>query len=133
MIQYPSKIIRLLLFLLVSAGAGFDGACASVVASASPRTVTDLDEDWRFSKGDFGTAMVSAFDDSAWRAVNLPHDWSSEGPFSAEYGSGNGYAPGGVGWYRRHFKLDLADTNKLVTVEFDGVYDLCLDKMPICG
>ena len=38
--------------------------------------------------------------------VNLPHDWSSEGPFSAEYGSGNGYAPGGIGWYRKHFKLD---------------------------
>ncbi len=119
----PSGIIRILLFVMVSEGISFDSASASVAASASPRTILDFDEDWHFSKGDFATAMVSAFDDSGWRAVNLPHDWSSEGPFSAEYGSGNGYAPGGVGWYRRLFKLDSADTNKLVAVEFDGVYD----------
>ena len=119
----PSGIIRILLTVLFLAGIDFNGACAAVVDSASPRTVLDLDDDWRFSKGDFAAAMVPAFDDSAWRAVNLPHDWSSEGPFSAEYASGNGYAPGGVGWYRRQFKLDSTATNKLVAVEFDGVYD----------
>ena len=48
-----SGIIRLLFFVLVSAGAGLDRACASEVAPASVRTVLDLDEDWRFSKGDF--------------------------------------------------------------------------------
>ncbi len=63
------------------------------------------------------------FNDSAWRQVNVPHDWSSEGPFSSEFGSGNGFAPGGVGWYRRHFRLDPADRDKRVCVEFDGVYD----------
>ena len=83
----------------------------------------DLDADWRFSKGDFANAMIPAFDDAAWQRVDLPHDWSSEGPFSAEYGSGNGYAPGGIGWYRKHFKVSESDTNKLIAVEFDGVYD----------
>lgn len=92
-------------------------------ASAPARSVQALDEGWRFGRGDFPNAMVPAFDDSAWQNVNLPHDWSSEGPFSAEYASGNGYAPGGIGWYRKHFKLDPADTNKLVAVEFDGIYD----------
>jgi beta-galactosidase len=93
------------------------------VASASPRIHADWDTDWRFSKGDFAQAMMSAFNDAQWRKVNVPHDWSSEGPFGAEFGSGNGYAPGGIGWYRKHFKLDAGDTNKLVAVEFDGVYD----------
>jgi len=83
----------------------------------------DLDADWQFTKGDFANAMVPAFNDSAWSAVNVPHDWSSEGPFSTEFGSGNGFAPGGIGWYRKHFRLDTADTNKLVAVEFDGIYD----------
>jgi beta-galactosidase len=83
----------------------------------------DLDADWRFSKGDFATATVAAFDDSHWRKVNLPHDWSIEGPFGPEYGSGNGYAPGGIGWYRRHFTLDVAHKDKCVAIEFDGVYD----------
>ena len=113
-----SPVLRL---LLVLTGIGFSGASAP--AGSPIRKVLDFDGDWRFSKGDFATAMALAFDDAAWRTVNLPHDWSSEGPFSPEYASGNGYAPGGVGWYRRHFRLDAADANKLVAVEFDGIYD----------
>ena len=67
--------------------------------------------------------LSRAFDDAGWRTVNLPHDWSIEGPFGPEYGSGNGYAPGGIGWYRKHFTLDAAHKDKLVAIEFDGVYD----------
>jgi len=83
----------------------------------------DFDFDWRFSRGDFATAMIPAFDDGDWRLVNVPHDWSVEGPFRADLGSGNGYAPGGIGWYRKHFKLDQAYQGKVVSIEFDGVYD----------
>jgi beta-galactosidase len=93
------------------------------IPAASARNYVDLDADWRFSKADFVTAAMPQFDDSAWRRVNLPHDWSIEGPFSAEYGSGNGYAPGGIGWYRKHFNLDAVHKNKIVSIEFDGVYD----------
>lgn len=97
-----------------------------VVAETTPtssRTYVDIDADWRFSKGDFATVAMPAFDDSGWRKVNVPHDWSIEGPFGAEYGSGNGYAPGGIGWYRRHFRLDPVHKDKAVAIEFDGVYD----------
>ncbi len=90
--------------------------------AAMPLHAMDFDFDWRFSKGDFATAMMPAFDDSGWRTVNVPHDWSVEGPFGAEYASGSGYAPGGIGWYRKHFKLDAANRDKLVVIEFDGVY-----------
>ena len=97
---------------------------AEVIAPTSgARTVADLDRDWRFSKGDFASAAVPAFNDSNWRRVKLPHDWSIEGPFGPEYGSGNGYAPGGMGWYRKHFRLDPAAKGKSVAIEFDGVYD----------
>jgi beta-galactosidase len=91
--------------------------------AVSARTVEDFDFDWRFSKGDFPAAVMPAFDDSDWRHVNVPHDWSIEGPFSADYASGNGYAPGGIGWYRKHFQLAAIDKSKIVTIEFDGVYD----------
>jgi beta-galactosidase len=94
-----------------------------LAATSTARTNMDFDFDWRFAKGNFAVAMMPAFDDSSWRVVNLPHDWSIEGPFSAEYGSGNGYAPGGVGWYRKHFKLDAIDRDKLIAIEFDGVYN----------
>ncbi|HNY78392.1 MAG: glycoside hydrolase family 2 TIM barrel-domain containing protein [Sedimentisphaerales bacterium] len=90
--------------------------------AAMPLGAMDFDFDWRFSKGDFATAMMPAFDDSAWRMLDVPHDWSVGGPFSADYASGSGYAPGGIGWYRKHFKLDAANRGKLVVIEFDGVY-----------
>ena len=67
--------------------------------------------------------MMPAFNDGNWRKLNAPHDWSIEGPFSTDYGSGNGFVPGGIGWYRKHFQLDAAQENKLVAIEFDGVYD----------
>jgi len=91
--------------------------------AADARVTEDFDAGWFFSKGDFAAAMMPAFDDGNWRSLNVPHDWSSEGPFSAEYGSGNGYAPGGIGWYRKHFRLDAAQKSQLVAIEFDGVYD----------
>ncbi|HQI27410.1 MAG TPA: glycoside hydrolase family 2 TIM barrel-domain containing protein, partial [Sedimentisphaerales bacterium] len=91
--------------------------------AGAARTYIDLNPDWRFAKGDAANAMMSAFDDSSWRQLDVPHDWSIEGPFGSEYGSGNGYAPGGIAWYRKHFILDAAQQGKRVAVEFDGVYD----------
>jgi beta-galactosidase len=66
---------------------------------------------------------MPAFDDSSWRPVNVPHDWSIAGPFRPDYASGNGFAPGGLGWYRKHFQLEPTRPDRVVTIEFDGVYD----------
>jgi len=109
--NYRRNILPALICVLLFAG------------RASGRVVQDFDAGWLFSRGDFATAMMPAFDDGAWRKVEVPHDWSIEGPFSADDGSGNGYVPGGVGWYRKHFKLDSKQKGEVVTIEFDGVYD----------
>lgn len=93
------------------------------IVTANARVIIDFDDDWRFCKGESPTAMMPDSDDSNWRRVNLPHDWSIEGPFSPDYGSGNGYAPGGIGWYRKHFQVDSDAKDKTVAVEFDGIYD----------
>ena len=111
--------------LLACQCASFDlrsGSPAPGSAAPPARTHLDFDADWLFSRGDFASAAMPSFDDSHWRRLNVPHDWSIEGPFSAEYGSGNGYAPGGLGWYRKHFRLDPARKGKSVAIEFDGVY-----------
>ena len=92
-------------------------------AAADARVTQDFDANWLFSMGNFASAMMPVFDDSTWQQVNVPHDWSSDGPFTADYGSGNGYAPGGIGWYRKHFKLDANQKGRVVAIEFDGVYD----------
>jgi beta-galactosidase len=98
------------------------GTLAADVAAPAPRLTEDFDSGWLFEQGDFATAMMPAFEDAGWRTVTLPHDWSSDGPFQPGFGSGNGYAPGGIGWYRKHFQLAAAP-GKSVTLEFDGVYD----------
>src|SRR5690242_11637480 len=88
-----------------------------------PQRIEDFDAGWLFSKSDDATAMMPEFDDHNWQPVNVPHDWSSDGPFSDQYASGTGYAPGGVGWYRKHFQLGTNQMGRVVTIEFDGVYD----------
>ncbi len=47
----------------------------------SHRESYSLDFGWRFSLGDVDGAERDAFDDSSWRGIDLPHDWSIEGPF----------------------------------------------------
>jgi beta-galactosidase len=84
------------------------------------------DQDWRFIKGDPPGAEARAFDDAGWRSLDLPHDWSIEGPFSEDHPSGGkgGSLPGGVGWYRKRFHPP-GGASKRVSVEFDGVYKNC--------
>ena len=89
----------------------------------SVRTVNSLNLGWLFSRKDDPGAWQNRFDDSAWRNITLPHDWSVEEPFSKEHSSGTGYLPGGVGWYRNHFTLPVHSNNSRVTVCFEGVYN----------
>ena len=116
-------LIALLLPLCAPALSFAAGATASASApDVLPRQVISWDAGWRFGKGDFATAMAPLFDDAGWRGVRVPHDWSTEEPFRADYGSGNGYAAGGIAWSRKSFPFDPAWRGRVVTVEFDGVY-----------
>src|SRR5436189_450460 len=88
------------------------------------RQAANFDQGWRFHLGDVPGAQDPAFADASWRALDLPHDWSIEGPFSEQNPAGvaGGALPGGVGWYRKSFVVPRSDSGKLVFVEFDGVY-----------
>src|SRR5215471_2952085 len=94
--------------------------CAAPLAA---RTTIAFDSDWRFFKGDPTGAAAADFNDSAWGAVRLPHDWSIEGPFDVQNptGQGGGFLPAGSGWYRKRFTLGRENAGKRVFVEFDGV------------
>src|SRR5215471_16228498 len=101
-------------------------ACVSlpVWAQYPARQRLNADFKWRFNKGDAPGAEREDFDDTSWRAVDLPHDWSIEGPYSQSdpTGGGGGYLPAGIGWYRRAFNVPETWRGKRVFVEFDGVY-----------
>jgi beta-galactosidase len=83
-----------------------------------------MDPGWRFQLGDVNDGQAVAFNDKAWRMVDLPHDWSIEGGFDPNYpmSAAGGYLPAGVGWYRRAFITPDAWNGKRVTIEFEGVY-----------
>ncbi|WP_395094886.1 beta-galactosidase GalB [Armatimonas sp.] len=59
------------------------------------------------------------FDDGAWRALDLPHDWGIEGPFRGDLPNETGKLPwAGIGWYRKMLPQQAA--GKRVYLDFDG-------------
>src|SRR3989442_3182870 len=99
--------------------------CSSqAFANARPQSTITFNKDWRFNLGDVTNGQSPDLDDSKWRALNLPHDWSIEGEFSEKNPAGfnGGALPGGIGWYRKTFTLPASANGKSVFVDFDGVY-----------
>jgi len=99
-------------------------AAGGSVSTALAQRRRSLDFNWRFFHGDARGADSAGFDDSKWRKLDVPHDWSIEGPFSekAPSGTAGGYAPLGIGWYRKAFLLPADCAGKQVMVQFDGVF-----------
>jgi len=91
--------------------------------SNNPRKIIPFDDGWRFWLGDDQSAKQINFDDSKWQTLNVPHDWSIEGPANPPpTGDKNsGYFTHGIGWYRKSF-TSPPDTLKKVVIEFDAVY-----------
>jgi beta-galactosidase len=94
-----------------------------------------FDSEWLFFRGEVSDAEKPEWNDSSWRWIHLPHDWSIEdvpvsedeeavGPFSkkspGKFNTGN--FMGGTGWYRKHFRLDKKDESKCISLLFDGVF-----------
>ena len=91
------------------------------LVQTSARERKCFDEGWLFALADSAQMASASYGDSGWRQLDLPHDWAIEGDFSPSNpsGAGGGALPGGVGWYRKHFKVGSADK---YFIEFDGVY-----------
>lgn len=93
-----------------------------------------FNNDWKFIKDSLKGAEKPTFDDTKWRKLDLPHDWSIEdlpatqtgehiGPFSKVSPGGflTGNTLGGTGWYRKQFTVNSKNKGKLIKVLFDGV------------
>ncbi len=94
-------------------------------AGEQVRERSSWNDDWKFALSDSVQDYSSPdSDDSTWRILSLPHDWSIEGDFSLDNPStpGGGALPGGIGWYRKTFTLPETDRDKVIYVDFDGVY-----------
>jgi len=106
--KYIISFLALILILVTS--------CQSKIAQ---NHTTDFNFDWEFKLED----TVSNTYDTAYRKINLPHDWSIETPLDSVKGEGaTGYFLGGIGHYKKDFNLNLND-NQVAYLVFDGVYN----------
>jgi len=108
--------------------------CQSSKSPLSERNA-DFNKEWHFFEDLSGqvAAERTDFDDSGWRLVDLPHDWSvedypvrdqdHEGPFVKNLPGARdaGFLRGGTGWYRKQFILEPEDAGKTIYIHFDGV------------
>ena len=140
----------LVLVLVASASgaektAGPGPASQPGIAEPAGRQRLSLDQGWRFHQGDIPFPVITGheasyasakagkawgaaapeYDDSAWRELDLPHDWAVEGPFAEQENIAQGYRPRGSGWYRRQFRLDPAERGQHLELQFDGVATHC--------
>ena len=121
------------------------GPQSSTAAGANPANgvlnqgarTTEFDHGWKFKlvttanttdpTGLYGNssnplAAAVGFDDSTWRSLTLPHDWSIEQLPASSNSNATGYFPGGLGWYRKTFTLPPTLAGKRISIDFDGVY-----------
>lgn len=100
-----------------------------------------LDRGWKFHLGEIelpetrthtdcymaskaGGALGAAspdFDKSSWETVDLPHDWAVYNKFEEKWGPSQGYKARGKAWYSKRFRLDEADRDKQILIEFGGI------------
>jgi len=82
-----------------------------------------FNENWRFILSDEKDGAQMGLDDSKWRLLNLPHDWSVEGVYSPDKASATGYLPGGIAWYRKSFTVADSEKGNNTFIYFEGVYN----------
>lgn len=104
--------------------------CLYCGTTLTAQRVQLFDDNWLFWRGAAQGAEDTLFNDTDWRTVSLPHDWSIEdlpgtvSPFNKGAISqvSGGFTTGGSGWYRRHFVMPVAQRGKRIIIQFDGVY-----------
>lgn len=79
------------------------------------REVVNVNDCWKYFKGDCEYAEQEDFDDISWENVGLPHSFSIPYFMSKDF-----YV--GYGWYRKQLQLSAADLKKKLFLEFDGVF-----------
>jgi beta-galactosidase len=131
---FSALILSAFLGLMTSMFFGLTSCSKQPTTDFISRTVS-FDDGWRFLKDSLSGAENPYFNDSNWRVLDVPHDWSIEdlpgqngediiGPFdkSAIDRMSSGYLVGGTGWYRKSFTIKQEDKDKITYLQFDGVY-----------
>jgi beta-galactosidase len=107
----------------------FLGAAILILTASVPQAKPQFgraslfNENWRFILSDVKEGSQPQLDDSKWRLLDLPHDWSVEGVYSPDKASATGYLPGGIAWYRKTFTVPGTEKGNNAFIYFEGVYN----------
>ncbi len=82
-----------------------------------------INNDWKFILQDIEGGKKSSLDDSKWKPVTLPHDWSVRSQLSPNLASASGYLPGGIGWYRKDIQIPDDKKGEKIYLYFEGIYN----------
>src|SRR5215469_1128328 len=109
--------------LTIVLGLGSSTILPAMQVQVAAREIVNLEDGWKFVQEDVSGGEQPALDDSSWRVVRVPHDWSIAGPISEKNpsGAGGGFFPTGIAWYRKNLTLPATDAKRHVYVVFDGV------------
>ena len=72
--------------------------------------------------GELPGASERNYDDSSWKTLNLPHDFSLKQDYTQSGEAESGYKLGGIGWYRKTFSVNETIAKGRVYLKFDGSY-----------
>lgn len=116
--SYPAK--HSILILLIS----LSFISCTPESNDKSRQRVSIDFDWKFYLGEQKNAALENFDDTDWRLLDIPHDWSIEGEYNQDNPAGiaGAFLPTGIGWYRKNIKIENLQKSDKYFVEFDGVY-----------
>lgn len=125
MIKKRIKYLFILLVLIPT--------CDVVLSQGQERKRESFNEGWKFIRYFYSSdepvssgrepegLQFPEADDKSWRALDLPHDWAIEGPFSDSLENNTGLLPWkGIGWYRKSFTIKDIDSQKRFYIDFDG-------------
>ncbi|MEN2401342.1 glycoside hydrolase family 2 TIM barrel-domain containing protein [Flavobacterium sp. MC2016-06] len=117
--KYLSKTVSLLMLT-----AGILLSSCSKKEDVFVNRKVSFNSDWSFHLNDSIADKDTIGTTTKWRTLNVPHDWSIEGKFDEKSpaGYGGGSLNGGLGWYKKTFKVNAADSTKVTSITFDGVY-----------
>ena len=77
------------------------------------RETHSINDSWKFLKGECTAASDSAFNDSKWSDVHLPHTWNTDSYTEKDYYRG-------TGWYRRQISLPQSWKEKQIFLRLDA-------------
>lgn len=93
----------------------------SLLAQKEVRLKENFDFDWNFSLSDNQKYADRTYNDESWERIQLPHDWSIKLSFDKKMGGSAAHLPGGIGWYRKQFKLPRSYNGKVISILFDAI------------